>query len=1365
MKAKTRNRTVPIKGSGYFILVCMVLFIGVISNCNVNEPVVSSTLKLSLNDSLDVSQGKYTSVRIDLFDKDHRFFKEAIFNGPYDKSRDSATLAKLFLGSNAPNPLIIEVTATHKNGGITKIIMTITDGVASSPNVAIAPTPADSSLPKSITLLTNNPLFFTVGDSAVVLRASVLPTGADQGLTWTTSNPEVAAIIGKGVVQPGIAGNATLTATSTKDSLIFTSLVVLVSSKIFHPDSIDIKTPSPLNLSLVSAPVALKASVFPANADPRIEWISKNPLIASIENGNFVRPLAVGNANLIARSVEDTSVMASLSVTVQAEAIPPSEVQITTANPLTLTVGGTTPLAATVIPLGANQAITWVSTDPTVASVTLDNQVKGNKAASTTLIAASASNLQLRDTLHVTVQVEAIKPSSLNLETANPLVLILGSPSVKLKATIGPAGASQEITWISSNPLIASLENGDFATPVAPGETQITGISKVDTSLKQTLIVKVQAPVIAPKGLTLLVPDSMSIVIDGTEGTLAAKVEPAGAKQDIVWSIANPNIASLTPSNTVKALAIGKTTVTAKVKEDTTLFKNVVVEVIEPVKVDGITMLPSNMTLYTGGSTDRVAVTLQGNSPGAKFTLSSSNPLIASVKSDGTVEGIQAGKATISASPVGYPGLIASCEVEVITDPPVIALSPTTDTTIAYGGQVRFNLTVTQAHGTVAEIKADLDGNGAYDTTVLGKPAATFTAKYTQVGGVNTAFEVKDSEGNVVSVTRTITVSAPGLPEVTITDPSGPIAIQTTSYTVKYSVKDPATGLTTSKDSLVTGLVEGPNTIWVVSKNDGGEGKARVVITVDRTGPTLPIVTSPASPTNDNTPTWTWIPIGDAAKYQIKLNSTDFTTGTIDITSATYTPAALNDGDYKLSVRALDALGNPSAVATSASVWVDRSVPSLTINGNSGWVTNPSYGITGTVSDVGSGVQAVTVTSPSGVATSITGTNWQSTTIITLAQGNNTLVATATDKAGNSSGAMTTTIKLDNIKPSISIDGGNQTVTSASFTLSATVSDGGSGLATGSPTVSGGGFSGAMASTGAGKFSATANLNEGSNTLTVSAIDVAGNSQSASVTVIYYKIPSTPAGLPVPPAGFASRDSTIEHGQLSATLQYPTTDYGPKPVKVYLPPGYDANRAEKYPVLYLHHGVGGNESAWTSSEGNADHVMDNLYAANKAKAFIIVMPHGGDFGTDADRFERYGAVLVNDLIPWVERTYNASSEQTHRAIAGSSMGAGQTINFGFTNIDKFAYIGPFSAAPNTKMPAVTITNVESLKQSVKLIFIACGESDALLTYSKRYHDFLDSNTVQHMYQLEAGQGHNSTVWNRSLYHFAQRIFTDIIASP
>ena len=105
-----------------------------------------------------------------------------------------------------------------------------------------------------------------------------------------------------------------------------------------------------------------------------------------------------------------------------------------------------------------------------------------------------------------------------------------------------------------------------------------------------------------------------------------------------------------------------------------------------------------------------------------------------------------------------------------------------------------------------------------------------------------------------------------------------------------------------------------------------------------------------------------------------------------------------------------------------------------------------------------------------------------------------------------------------------------------------------------------------------------------------------------------------------------------------------------------------------------------------------------------------------------------------------------------------SMGGGQTFNFGFPNTDTFHYIGPFSAAPNTRQPTQTITNVTMVKQNVKVIFISCGSTDGLINNSENYVNFLNDNAVPHIWQIEQGQGHTKTVWNRSLYNFAQRIF-------
>jgi uncharacterized repeat protein (TIGR02543 family) len=257
---------------------------------------------------------------------------------------------------------------------------------------------------------------------------------------------------------------------------------------------------------------------------------------------------------------------------------------------------------------------------------------------------------------------------------------------------------------------------------------------------------------------------------------------------------------------------------------------------------------------------------------------------------------------------------------------------------------------------------------------------------------------------------------------------------------------------------------------------------------------------------------------------------------------------------------------------------------------------------------------------------------------------------------------------------------------------------------------------------------------------------------------------SDPAGLPVPPQGFDARNGGIPHGTVAASLTYPTRSYGPRKVTVYTPPGYSTSH--RYPVLYLHHGIGGNEVSWIgqgSNEGNADNVMDSLYAGQLATPMIVVMPDGNvrQAGDSFAAFAAFEDVLLNDLIPWVEKSYSVDARPDARAISGLSMGGGQTFNFGFPHTDVFHYIGPYSAAPNTKRPADTIRDVAALKRDVKLIFIACGGADGLIGNSAMYHDFLNQNGVPNMYQVEPNQGHTKTVWNRSLYNFAQRIFTDL----
>lgn len=252
------------------------------------------------------------------------------------------------------------------------------------------------------------------------------------------------------------------------------------------------------------------------------------------------------------------------------------------------------------------------------------------------------------------------------------------------------------------------------------------------------------------------------------------------------------------------------------------------------------------------------------------------------------------------------------------------------------------------------------------------------------------------------------------------------------------------------------------------------------------------------------------------------------------------------------------------------------------------------------------------------------------------------------------------------------------------------------------------------------------------------------------------------------PKGFDQVRAGIPNGKVES-LEYNSKTVGTnRKVTVYTPPGFSQNK--KYPVLYLLHGIGGDEKEWLIG-GSPQVVLDNLYSEGKIVPMIVVMPNGRAMKDDSatgnimapdkvQAFATFEKDLLNDLIPFIENKYPTLKDREHRAIAGLSMGGGQSLNFGLGNLDKFAWIGGFSSAPNTKMPQELLPNPEEAKKKLKLLWISCGDKDGLIQNSKRTHDYLASNNVPHIYYIEPGV-HDFKVWKNGLYMFSQFLFKDV----
>ena len=253
-----------------------------------------------------------------------------------------------------------------------------------------------------------------------------------------------------------------------------------------------------------------------------------------------------------------------------------------------------------------------------------------------------------------------------------------------------------------------------------------------------------------------------------------------------------------------------------------------------------------------------------------------------------------------------------------------------------------------------------------------------------------------------------------------------------------------------------------------------------------------------------------------------------------------------------------------------------------------------------------------------------------------------------------------------------------------------------------------------------------------------------------------------------PPEEFKQVRESVPHGKLEMVDYESKTVGTTRKMQVYTPPGYTTEK--KYPVLYLLHGIGGDETEWQRF-ATPNVILDNLIADGKAIPMIIVMPNGraqkndragGNAFASAPAFATFERDLLDDVIPAIEAKYSVDSSREKRAIAGLSMGGGQSFNFGLAHLETFAWVGPFSAAPNSKMPQELIPDVDAAKKQLKLLWISCGNKDGLIKISQDMHQFLKKNGIEHVWHVD-GHGHDPQHWSSSLYWFSQQVFQNKLA--
>ncbi len=248
-----------------------------------------------------------------------------------------------------------------------------------------------------------------------------------------------------------------------------------------------------------------------------------------------------------------------------------------------------------------------------------------------------------------------------------------------------------------------------------------------------------------------------------------------------------------------------------------------------------------------------------------------------------------------------------------------------------------------------------------------------------------------------------------------------------------------------------------------------------------------------------------------------------------------------------------------------------------------------------------------------------------------------------------------------------------------------------------------------------------------------------------------------------PPAIWDARD--VPHGTVQINWQKSSVINGEtRWIWVYTPPGYEKEAKRKYPVLYLFHGSNDTAGGWTLA-GHANYILDNLLAEKKAVPMIIVMPFGhavpfGARGGQVNNTDLYEQYLLKDVMPLVESKYRVMPGRANRAIAGLSMGGGQTISIGFKHLDLFSAIGVFSGAIMTsfekEFPQV-LANPKDTNAKLKVLFIACGKQDSLFERSQKLSELFTAHQIKHTFRPSEG-AHVFKVWRLYLSEFAPLLF-------
>ena len=545
---------------------------------------------------------------------------------------------------------------TAKSNGETIVTATTTNGKTATCKVKVQTTP------KTITLNHTEATIDLSGTKTLELKATISPSTANinTGVSWKSSNPEVAKVSSTGVITGVANGTTTITATTGNGKTTTCKITVVTT-----PTSVTLnKTGAKIDLSASVKTIQLSATINPktANTQNGLTWTSSNTKVATVNSSGVVTGVANGTTTITVKTTNGK--VATCSITVYTSI---TKLSITVPNSK-MEVGTQMQLKANITPTTTTEGIVWVSSNTNVATIDQNGLVTGKSNGKTIITLKSASGA-VSVTTEITVQTS---PNGVTLNKSEVSLNLSGTKTVQLSASVTPATANANLglTWTSSNPNVATVSTSGLVTGVANGTTTIT--VKTQTNKTATCKVVVQT---SPVSVSLNV-TSITLDMNGTRAyQLRATINPnsANINTGLSWKSANTGIATVDGNGYVTAISNGTTTITVTTGNGKTATCKVTVQT----SPSGVWINQTSVVLdlsHTSSTTLYASAQPSSSNVNNQLTWSSSNSGIVSVDGNGKITGKSNGTATITARTAN--GKTATCTVTVCTSITSISINP-----------------------------------------------------------------------------------------------------------------------------------------------------------------------------------------------------------------------------------------------------------------------------------------------------------------------------------------------------------------------------------------------------------------------------------------------------------------------------------------------------------------------------------------------------------------------------------------------------------------------------------------------------------------------------------------------------------------